>query len=145
MTPDQIRLVRASWSAVERIGPPVAALFYARLFELDPSLRALFKGDLGTQGDRLLAMIKAAVDGLERLDRLLPVVHALGHRHRGYGVRDAHYATVGAALLWTLERGLGSGFGTDVRDAWTAVYGTLAAAMQQGARGERAAPLAAAA
>ena len=145
MTPQQIRLVRASWSAVERIGPPAAALFYARLFELDPSLRALFKGDLGTQGDRLLAMIKAAVDGLERLDRLLPVVHALGQRHGGYGVRGAHYATVGTALLWTLERGLGAAFSADVREAWTTVYGTLAAAMQDGARSDHAAPLAEAA
>ncbi|MEO6746838.1 MAG: globin family protein [Caldimonas sp.] len=145
MTPEQIGLVRDSWSAVERIGVPAAALFYARLFELDPSLRALFKGDLGIQGKRLLAMIKAAVDGLDRVDQLLPVVHALGQRHGGYGVRDAHYATVGTALLWTLDRGLGSAFNVDVRDAWTAVYGTLAAAMQHGARSDRAAPALAAA
>ena len=145
MTPQQIHLVRDSWSAVERIGPPAAALFYARLFELDPSLRILFKGDLGTQGDRLLAMIKAAVDGLEHIDRLLPVVHALGHRHAGYGVRNAHYATVGTALLWTLERGLDGAFSADVREAWTAVYSTLAAAMQQGAGSDQGAALAEAA
>ena len=100
----------------------------------------LFKSDLETQGDRLLAMIKAAVDGLQHLDRLLPAVHALGHRHAGYGVREAHRATVGAALLWTLERGLGNTFSADLRDAWTTVYGALAAAMQQDARTDPTAP-----
>jgi len=73
------------------------------------------------------------VSGLERLEKLLPAVQALGRRHAGYGVKDEHYATVAAALLWTLEQGLGDGFTPEVREAWTTAYLALAGVMQQAA------------
>src|SRR5215467_11807552 len=110
MTPQQIAAVRASFDLVAPIADQAAALFYANLFAADPSLRLLFRGDMREQGTRLLQMIGAAVRMLDSPHRLLPTLHALGARHAGYGVRDAHYATVGAALVRTLEQGLGDSF-----------------------------------
>lgn len=134
MTPNQIDLVQSSFASVKPIAATAAELFYNRLFTLDPSLRSLFKGDMTRQGQMLMSMIGAAVGGLRDLERLAPVVRELGARHVGYGVRDEHYGTVGSALLWTLEQGLGDQFTPDVRDAWAAAYGLLSSVMQDGAR-----------
>ena len=133
MNNQQKMLVQASFRNVVPIADVAAALFYARLFELDPSLRPLFRGDLEAQGRKLMHMLSVAVRGLDNLDRLVPNVQALGRRHVGYGVTAAHYATVGEALLWTLEQGLGEDFTPSVREAWTAVYTALAEVMQQAA------------
>ncbi len=123
-------LVRDSWAMVTPMSNEAAALFYARLFELDPALRRLFAGsDMPAQGQKLMQMLTVAVAQLDRLDTLVPAVAALGERHRGYGVRHEHFATVGAALLWTLEQGLGPAYTPAVREAWTVTYETLAAAM----------------
>ena len=97
-------------------------------------MRPLFKDDLAEQKKKLVQMLAYCVGKLDAPDELLPAVRALGKRHVGYGVRDEHYDSVGAALLWTLETGLGAAFTPDVRDAWTAVYQVLAATMQEGAR-----------
>lgn len=107
---------------------------YERLFTLDPSLRPLFRGEMKEQGRKVMAMISMAVNGLTRLEQLVPAVQALGRRHAGYGVRDEHYATVGAALLWTLEQGLGNSFTPAVREAWTAAYGVLSSTMKDAAK-----------
>jgi hemoglobin-like flavoprotein len=140
-TERQRALVRETWATVAPIAPTAAALFYARLFALDPSLRGLFgHASMEEQGRKLMQTLSVAVGALDRLDTLIPAVEALGRRHGGYGVRDEHYATVGDALLWTLERGLGPAFTDEVREAWTAVYLTLAGVMQRAA----AAPAAAA-
>src|SRR3712207_225737 len=103
ITPRQKLLVQQTFADVAPIADVAARLFYARLFELDPSLEALFGGDMEEQGRKLMQMLTVAVRGLDHLDELVPAVRALGRRHVGYGVRDEHYATVGAALLWTLE------------------------------------------
>jgi hemoglobin-like flavoprotein len=133
VTLEQKTLVQTTFAKVAPIADTAAAMFYARLFELDPSLRPLFTSDLTTQGRKLMQMIGVAVNGLDRLDEIVPVVRQLGVRHRAYGVTDEHYATVATALLWTLERGLGSDFTPAVREAWTAVYSTLAATMKEAA------------
>jgi hemoglobin-like flavoprotein len=133
MTTAQKVLVQQSFAAVAPQADVAAALFYGRLFELDPSLKPLFKGDIAEQGRKLMTMIAMAVRGLDRPDDLLPAVKLLGVRHAGYGVRDEHYDTVAAALLWTLERGLGTAFTPDVKDAWVAVYTVLATAMKDAA------------
>ncbi len=129
MTPAEITLVKDSFRKVQPIADQAAALFYARLFELDPSLRPLFRGDLEEQGRKLMAMISMAVASLDRLDTLVPAVRQLGARHGAYGVRNEHYATVGTALLWTLEKGLGPAFTPEVRAAWTTTYTLLASTM----------------
>jgi hemoglobin-like flavoprotein len=133
MTTDQMRLVQESYARVTPIAETAAALFYERLFELDPKLRQLFRGDMREQGRKLMQMLAVAVHGLDELDAVVPAVQALGRRHAGYGVTSAHYATVGAALLWTLEEGLGSAFTSDVREAWVTAYGLLASTMQKAA------------
>lgn len=126
--------VRTSWKKVEAIAPAAAALFYDNLFAAQPALRPLFKADLQTQGERLMTMIGAAVAGLDDLPALVPVLRQLGARHARYGVRDEHYDVVGAALLKTLSQGLGDEFTPAVREAWTGVYGLVAATMMAAAR-----------
>jgi hemoglobin-like flavoprotein len=133
MTPRQIELVQQSWQKVVPIQSEAATLFYTRLFDTDPALRPLFKGDLPEQGRKLMNMISVAVRGLSRLDALVPAVRDLGKRHHAYGVQPEHYSTVAASLLWTLERGLGDAFTSEVKEAWTTAYGVLATTMQQGA------------
>ena len=134
MTPAQKRLVQDTFATIAPIADDAAVLFYRRLFELDPSLQRMFRGDMAEQRKRLMQMIAVAVKGLDRLDQLVPAVQDLGRRHAGYGVEDRHYETVGAALLWTLEKGLGDAFTADVREAWTTVYGILATTMKEAAR-----------
>jgi hemoglobin-like flavoprotein len=132
VTPRQIALVQATWGQVHPVAERTAEFFYGRLFALDPSLRPLFRADLQEQGRKLMATIAAAVDSLARLEDLAPEVRALGRRHAGYGVEERHYETVGAALIWTLERVLGAGFTREAADAWSAAYGVLADVMKEG-------------
>lgn len=133
MTPAQTILVQKTFAQVAPIADTAAALFYGRLFEIDPALRPLFKGDMAEQGRKLMQMIGVAVNGLDRLDQIVPAVQQLGIRHAAYGVKEEHYSTVAVALLWTLEQGLGAGFTPEVKDAWTAAYTVLATTMQQAA------------
>ena len=124
--------MQSSWKLVVPISKTAPMLFYARLFELDPQLRALFPADessMKAQHLKLMQMIHICVNGLDRMDRIVPAVQSLGRRHVGYGVRNGDYDTVGAALLWTLEQGLGDYFDAEVKEAWTNVYGVLAGAM----------------
>lgn len=136
LTQAQVTLVQETFAVIAPIADDAAALFYRRLFEIDPSLQAMFKGDMTEQRRKLMQMLTAAVKGLNHLDRLVPVVEDLGRRHAKYGVADAHYDTVGAALLWTLEKGLGSAFTPDARQAWATVYGVLATTMKNAAARE---------
>jgi len=133
MNSEQIALVQDSFEAVRPISDTAAEIFYGRLFEIDPSLKPMFRGDMATQGRMLMSVLSAAVKGLSDLDGLAPVLRSLGSRHYVYGVRDEHYVTVGTTLLWTLDQGLGDKFTPEVRAAWTAAYGLLADVMQFGA------------
>ncbi len=134
MTQDTHRLVQDSFALVAPIAPQAAELFYGHLFAADPSLQALFKGDMVAQGEKLMQMIGVAVGKLNEPEVLMPVLRSLGQRHATYGVNDAHYDTVGGALLKTLEQGLGPAFTPEVRGAWTTVYGVLASTMKEAAR-----------
>ena len=134
MDATQITLSQSTWSKVLPVSKTAADLFYNRLFEIDPSTEALFKGDMKEQGRKLMQMITAAVNGLNDLDGLVPAVQDLGRRHGGYGVRDEHYGSVASALLWTLEQGLGEDFTPEVKTAWTATYMLLARVMQDAAK-----------
>ena len=133
MTPKQIDLVQQTFAEIKPIAAAAAELFYSRLFMLDPSLRKMFKGDMAKQGQMLMSVLGTSVNGLRNLEALAPVVRHLGARHVGYGVKDEHYATVGSALLWTLQIGLKEKFTDDVRDAWAAAYTLLSEVMQMGA------------
>lgn len=109
-------------------------MFYGKLFELDPALKPMFKGDMTEQGQKLMRMISVAVDPLDKLDEVVPAVQEMDVRHLEYGVKTSHYDTVGEALLWTLGQGLGEAFTTDVMVAWTDVYTLLANTMMDAAR-----------
>jgi hemoglobin-like flavoprotein len=135
MTPDQIKLVQESFREVVPIKEAAAALFYEKLFALDGSLKALFREtDVRKQGAKLMAALGFVVHGLSRAETILPTVQDLARRHVGYGVEERHYATVGQALIETLEAGLGEAFTQEVRAAWTAAYGLLAGVMIAAAR-----------
>ena len=131
MSPKQIALVQASWKQVQPIADQAAALFYSRLFTLEPSVKRLFRGDMQEQGKKLMQMIGVAVNSLARLESIVPAVRALGRRHAGYGVEARHYSVVGSALIWTLAQGLGKDFTQEVEDAWRTAYRVLADTMQQ--------------
>ncbi len=132
MTEHEIRLIEDSWAAVAPISGDAAALFYDRLFEIDPRVRSLFKGDMEQQGKKLMQMIGVAVAHLGRTEEIAPAVRALGQRHAGYGVQLQDYDTVGAALLWTLGKGLGAAFTPEVRAAWSKLYIHVAETMKAG-------------
>ena len=133
LTQQQIEDVKGTWATVETISDTAAELFYGRLFELDPELRPLFKGNMEEQGKKLMQAIGVAVAHLEKLGEVVPAVEALGRRHVGYGVKDSHYDTVAQALLWTLEKGLGDAYTPEVAEAWTLTYGALAGVMKTAA------------
>ena len=138
-TARDLTLVRDSFEKVVPISGVAADLFYERLFYLAPSLRRMFPADMRDQKRKLMLMIATAVQGLPDLDRLVPRVKALGARHTGYGVEPGHYAVVGEALLWTLERGLGPSWTSDVAAAWTAAYAMLSEFMIGEANSDRGA------
>ena len=136
MTPEQVLLVRSSFAKIEALGDRAASLFYDRLFVVDPSLRPLFRGEPAAQRVKLMAALRTVVGALDRLDQVLPVVRDLGRRHAQYGVEPEHYATVGAALIWTLGQGLGPDFTVATRRAWVAAYSLLAWSMIAAAEAE---------
>jgi hemoglobin-like flavoprotein len=142
LTPTQVSLVQASFSLVEPIADTAAELFYGRLFELDPSLRPLFRGSMAEQRTKLMQTLTVVIRGLDRVAQIVPAVQALGRRHAAYGVQPEHFDTVAAALLWTLETGLGAAFTSEVRDAWIASY-TLLADVMKSSLAEAQLPLAA--
>jgi hemoglobin-like flavoprotein len=134
MTPENERLVRRSWKQFEPMAVSLATFFYEKLFELDPDARRLFAlTDMEAQGRKVMHMFAEIVRTIDQPERLVPEVADLGRRHVGYGVRDDQYGSVGTALLWTLERGLGSDFTPEVRDAWTEAYLLCASIVRRGA------------
>jgi hemoglobin-like flavoprotein len=139
MTPTQVKLVQDSFAKVAPISEEAAALFYGRLFEIAPEVRPLFKGDMKEQGRKLTATLAVVVNGLGDLNTILPAASMLAKRHVAYGVTPGHYAPVGAALLWALERGLGAGWTQDLAAAWAAAYATLSGFMIGEAYGRPAA------
>ena len=133
MTPQEIKLVKDSWARVVPISETAAELFYGKLFELDPSVRSMFKGDMKEQGRKLMAILNTAVMSLDNLQSIVPAIQDMGKRHVGYGVRDKHYDTVGEALIWTLATGLKDDFDEQTKAAWIGVYTLVATTMKDAA------------
>ena len=136
MTPDQIKLVQESFAKVAPISEQAAVLFYDRLFEVAPTVRAMFPDDMTEQRKKLMATLAVVVGGLTNLNSVLPAASALAKRHVGYGAKPEHYPVVGGALLWTLEKGLGDAWTPEVAQAWIAAYGTLSGFMISEAYGK---------
>jgi len=139
MSPETISHVKTSWSKVQPISEQAAGLFYGRLFEVYPEVRPMFKGDMKTQGRKLMAMINTAVNALDNIDAVVQPVKDMGARHAGYGVSNGDYDKVANALLWTLGEGLGDDFTPEVKTAWVEVYSVLADTMKAGASEQKAA------
>lgn len=129
LTPHQIELIQESFAKVVPISDTAAALFYGRLFEIAPEVKPLFKSDMSLQGAKLMATLGLVVAGLDDLSKIVPAAENLARKHVGYGVKDAHYAPVGAALIWTLERGLRTDFTPETKAAWVEAYGILSSVM----------------
>ena len=129
MTPEKIALVQDSFSKVAPIAETAADIFYDRLFEIAPEVRPLFPEIMTDQKKKLMQMLATAVNGLKDLDAIVPAVQNLGARHEAYGVKEEHYDSVGAALLFTLGKGLGDDFTPEVEAAWAETYGVLAGVM----------------
>ena len=131
MNPQQIDLIQQTFALAAPQAGIIAERFYQRLFVLDPTLRPLFSGDMGEQGDKLMTMLALVVHNLPQPETLLGAVRRLGERHAHYGVQPAHYVSVGEALLWTLAQHFGPAFTDEVRAAWAAAYQLLAGVMQE--------------
>lgn len=129
MTAQHTTLVRDSFEGIREMASPVILLFYGRLFDLDPSLRAMFKIDMRTQAEKLTNMLATLVDSLDRMDELRPMLRELGVRHADYGVQPEHYRTLNSALLWAFGQALDQDFQPDVRQAWSALLSEVEAAM----------------
>jgi nitric oxide dioxygenase len=129
MTQEQIELVQQSFAKVAPISETAAVLFYDRLFEIAPQVKAMFPTEMAEQRRKLMATLAVVVNGLGNLETILPAASALATRHVGYGTKAEHYPIVGAALLWTLEKGLGDAWTREVADAWTTAYATLSGFM----------------
>jgi len=136
MTPDQVKLVQQTFAKVAPISEQAAVIFYDRLFEVAPSVKAMFPADMTEQRRKLMATLAVVVDGLSSLDSILPAASALATRHVAYGAKPEHYPVVGGALLWTLEKGLGEAWTPEVAAAWAAAYGTLSTFMISEAYGK---------
>ena len=130
MTVTQILLVQNSWRLLRDLDPQlVGSLFYSKLFFDHPELRKLFPADMSEQQDKLIGKFNLIIARLDHLQDLLPEIEALSRRHVTYGIKPEHYAAVGAALLWTLERGLGDDWTPKVAQAWQVCYEALSTIM----------------
>jgi hemoglobin-like flavoprotein len=133
MTERHIEAIRNTFGMIEPTANTAMVAFYERMFELDPSMRRLFRVTVEEQGKKLAQVIAIVVKSLDRMEEILPAVRELGARHTQYGVTEQHYATGGAALLWTLEQGLGAAFTEEVKESWSLAYGTLIGVMMESA------------
>lgn len=133
MTPEQVTLVQDSFKKVLPIADTAADIFYNRLFEVAPEVRPMFAADMTKQKSALMGTLAVAVQSLHKVEEIIPVVKQLGAKHLTYGVKDEHYDTVGGALLYTLEKGLGDDWNDELKAAWTETYGTVAGVMKEAA------------
>jgi hemoglobin-like flavoprotein len=129
----QIELVQTSFARLIDNIDTVAEAFYQQLFELDPSLRALFKTDMQTQGRKLMQTLLTLVNALNNPDQVIALGERVSKSHLNYGVKEEHYATVGQALLLTIKRSLGEACTHDVEAAWLAVYAAIVAIVKKAA------------
>jgi hemoglobin-like flavoprotein len=136
MNPSQVKLVQESFAKVAPISEQAAVIFYDRLFEVAPTVKAMFPADMTEQRKKLMATLAVVVNGLYNIESILPAASALATRHVAYGAKPEHYPVVGGALLWTLEKGLGAAWTPEVAAAWTAAYGALSSFMISEAYGK---------
>lgn len=133
MTDRQKQLVRETYPRVIEMASPLSQLFYGQLFQMAPSVRPLFRGDIRVQGRKLMDMLKGLIECIDDTQQNLTLLRALGQRHAGYGVKPEHYDTVKAAFGWSLGQVLQSEYSGDVKAAWLALIDEVNGAMKAGA------------
>ena len=133
MRPDQIACIREAFDRLWPVNRRFADLFYARLFELDPTARTLFRGDLEVLKTKLLSMLATIVGAADRPEIFDLVVEDLGRRHALFGVTPAQYSAVGEALIWSLGEALGPALTQSRREAWSDFYKVVQLSMLRGA------------
>ena len=133
MSVTEVDLVQSSFAKIAPISDRAGELFYQRLFELDPSLRPLFKGDMKLQQRKLMTTLGIVVEGLRHPENIIEAAQDLGRKHADYGVIDEHYTVVGEALLWTLQQGLGKDFTPEVRKGWETAFRLVSGIMRDAA------------
>ena len=133
MTPQQIDAIRGSFGKILLQRDEAAKVFYDRLFEIAPEARALFKGDMAAQRKKLMETVSFLVAELRNLEHYTVMLEDLAKRHVKYGAERAHYESVGAALLWMLERQLGPAFTPQLKTAWLTLYTSVSGTMQRAA------------
>ncbi|MEO0819869.1 MAG: globin domain-containing protein [Pseudomonadota bacterium] len=137
LPPQTIRALRESWERVEREPDRAAALFYERLFALDPATAPFFaETEMEGQRAKFIATLRSVVEALDEMSDVQPLLRELGVQHAGYGVRPEHYDSVGSALIWSIERLMGPDCTPEIRAAWTLAYALVAGAMR--AAGDKA-------
>lgn len=137
MTPEQRALVKASYQRLIPLADTAAQLFYSRLFEINPSLRALFKTDFQDQAAKFADMVGVLVAELDHPDKVERTLRELGVRHIGYGVIDGHYDAVGESLVWAIGKALGREAGPELKEAWTEFYNLVASTMKESAQAHK--------
>jgi len=130
MSAEQRRLVRQSYESIGDLAVSMSLLFYGRLFEIDPSARSLFHGDLAQQARKLTDTLSAIVESLDQFEIMAPRLAALGRQHAGYGVRPHHYDTVTTAIVWALGQAIGADFDLATREAWRAALTAISNVMR---------------
>ena len=133
MNAAQRKLVQTTFAKLAVMPEVAGALFYERLFAINPSFRPLFKNDMRVQVGRLMTMLSMVVYNLHQPGQILPAMRDLAVRHVGYGVKLADYDALRDALLCTLEQALGEDLTPAVREAWTVCYDELAGEMKEAA------------
>ncbi|MCB0679111.1 MAG: hypothetical protein KDC30_20580 [Saprospiraceae bacterium] len=132
MNANQILLIKKSWRLLRQVAPElVGDTFYSKLFYDHPELRRMFPKEMDEQYKKLIDMLSSMVARLDDLESLQQELTELARRHLGYGVLPKHYAMVGEALLWTLERGLGSDWDEATAEAWATCYGLIGGHMSK--------------
>ena len=129
LTEQNIELVQSSFAKVAPIADKAAEIFYARLFEIEPSVKPMFKGPMDEQGKKLMGTLSVVVNGLRDLDAIVPIAGNLAIKHVDYGVKAEHYDVVGQALIYTLHQGLGDDMTPETEAAWVNAYTVLSGAM----------------
>jgi hemoglobin-like flavoprotein len=133
MDAHRIALVQQTFEKVAALGEKLPEAFYTELFSIDPSLRAMFDGDMRRQHMKFLMTLALVVRSLHAPEKILQTVQNLAIKHARYGVRPEHYTPFGNALLRTLKKMLGAEYTREVSDAWEDGFRMLAKIMKQAA------------
>ncbi len=118
--PSKETLIQESFNLIAPQANELARRFYARLFQNYPEVRPLFSStDMPSQEKKLLSAIKLVVKNVDNMQSLDEVLHNMGQRHEGYGVKAGHYPAVADTLLSVMAELAGDKWTDEVQQAWS--------------------------